>query len=748
MNHGTRNTSASGTDTDASQLQPNRRDLLMTGAGALTGTVVSAIAAAPAAAQTVSPEPLTADRKMPSAATIKLRNDLRGSLPFADKKDLEEAQRGFLGKPDRTQIMTDDGKKLVWDISRYLFLLKGKDFNTLKNEEFDQLLKDQAFDSINPSLQRIAILNMGYGLYEVVKDAIYQVRGFDLTNMTFVKSTTGWIVIDPLTASETAAAALAFINKQLGERPVKAVIYSHAHGDHFGGVRGIVDEKKVGNGKDQIRIIAPEHFMEYAVAENVMAGNAMSRRLAYQYGTILPAGPFAHVDQSIGKALATGTAGLIAPTDYIKAAYETRTIDGVEMQFQNTPDTESPAEMNTYFPQWDAFWAAENITATIHNIYTLRGAMVRDSLAWSKNINEALWRYGHKAKVMFASHSWPRFGNARVQEVMRGQRDAYAHLNNYVLFLANQGTTINEVHNVYEPPKSLREQWYARSYHGSTFHNSRAVINRYIGYWDCNPATLVPLSPEDSAPLYVQMMGGAKKIIEKGRQLHEEGKYLLGAEILNKLIYAEPKNQEAKYLLADMYEQLGYQYESNSLRNSFLAAARELRNGLQAASGKSASPDVVRAMPTGLFLDFLGVRLDSAQAEKENMAFTILFKLPDVDEEHLMEMSNATLTNIDLKKLKDVKDLPSPSPNLTITMDRPVLEALMAAPPGADISTIALPGPIKFDGDQTVLAKLKSALVTFTPDFELLPGTASAQKPPAIGQANLFAEPEPELFGE
>ena len=374
--------------------------------------------------------------------------------------------------------------------------------------------------------------------------SIWQVRGFDLANISFIKGDTGWIVFDPLTAKETARAALDFVNERLGKRPVVAVIYSHSHADHFGGVRGVVDEADVKSGK--VPVIAPVGFMEHAVAENVYAGNAMNRRLFFQYGVLLPHSPFGHVDQAIGKNTAKGNLGLIQPTRIIEKDFEELTIDGVKMVFQNTPGTEAPAEMNTYFPQFKAFWAAENITGTVHNIYTLRGALVRDALEWSKQINIALYRFGQEAETMFSAHTWPRWGNARIQEVMRTQRDIYANLNNEVLHLANQGVTINEIHNVYKPPKSLQNHWAAHSYHGSEEHNSRAVVNRYLGYWDANPATLIPLSPRDSAPLYVEMMGGAEKILAKGKELYDQGKYRHAIEILNKLVYAEPNNQSPR----------------------------------------------------------------------------------------------------------------------------------------------------------------------------------------------------------
>lgn len=340
--------------------------------------------------------------KPPSAFTLELRNGIKAQLPFADKRDFEEARKGFIAAPPYQKIMADAGH-VVWDMGSYQWLLRGHDFA-----------------SIHPSLQRQAVLNMAYGLYEVVPGRIYQVRGFDLANISFIKGDSGWIIIDPLTTTETARAALAFINEKLGKRPVVGVVFSHSHGDHFGGVRGVVDEADVRSGK--VMLIAPERFMDSAIEENVFAGNAMTRRLQWQYAVLLQRNPYGHVDQAIGKNIANGSVGLIEPNRLVKKEFEEITLDGVRMVFQNTPDTEAPVEMNTYFPQFKAFWAAENITGTIHNIYTLRGASVRNALNWSKQIDQALRRFGGEAEVMFASHNWPRWGNGRLQEILRTQR--------------------------------------------------------------------------------------------------------------------------------------------------------------------------------------------------------------------------------------------------------------------------------------------------------------------------------------
>ena len=632
----------------------------------------------------------------PSDATRALQKAHRESLPFSDRRDFDEHKRGFIAAPPDRRIVDDKGNT-VWDIGAYDFLLSGQDY-----------------DSIHPSLQRQAQLNMNYGLFEVVPDKIYQVRGFDLANMTLVKGDTGWIVFDVLLVRETAAAALALANKELGERPVVAVVYSHSHVDHFGGIRGVVDEADVRSGK--VDIIAPRGFMEFAVAENIYAGTAMSRRASYQYGRGLPVSPFGQVDSAIGKATASGSIGLIAPTVVIEGDFEELTIDGVPMVFQNTPGTEAPAEMNTWFPEWRAFWAAENITATIHNIYTLRGALVRDALAWSKGINEALYRFGVDADVLLASHSWPRWGNARIQEVMRAQRDAYANLNNQVLHLANQGVTINEIHNEYEVPESLKMQWSARQYHGSEFHNSRAVMNRYLGYWDGNPATLAPLSPADSAPLYVDLMGGSGRILEEGAKLFEQGKYRHAMEIVNKLVYAEPGNREASLLLATIFEQLGYQYESASMRNSFLSAAQELRSGVEEGLGaETGGPDAVRALTTLQWWDAVAIRVDTRKAE--GMQFKLNFETPDTGEKFVVEMSNATLTTI-AGFLADDADA-------TLTINRADLLPVMM-----QLTTFAdqlQAGKAKLAGDPAVLMKLASTLVEFDPMFKMMPGTRSSK---------------------
>ena len=630
--------------------------------------------------------------KAPSKFTLDILQKAKTTLPFGDTRDLDEQKKGLIAQMPDLQIKADAGH-IAWDMKRFQFLDEQEDF-----------------DSIHPSLLRQSRLNNNYGLYEVMP-GIYQVRGVDLSDITFVRGKTGWIVFDPLVSAEPVRAAWKLFQEHKGEGlPVTAVIYSHTHADHWGGVRGLVSEEDVRSGK--VAVIAPIDFMQFTISENVYAGNAMNRRLFFQYGLLLPASPHGYVGQGLGQAVSAGSVGLIAPTRYVSQPIEEFEVDGVRMIFQNTPNTEAPREMNTYIPDMKALWMAENVIASLHNIYTLRGAPVRDPLNWSKYIGEALFRFGLEAEVMFASHHWPRWGNARIQEVLRGQRDLYANMNNQVLHYANQGVTINEIHNVYEVPKGLQEKWFCRGYHGSPEHNSRGVIQRYLGFWDCNPATLIPLSPGDSAPLYVEMMGGSDKIMARGQELHNEGKYFLAQEIVNKLVQAEPSNQPAKDLLADIFEQIGYQQENPGLRNSFLAGAYELRTGIpEGETANSSSPDVIRAMSTELFLNFLAIRMDSRKAE--GLRFTINLITPDNGEKFLVELENATLTNI--------QGFLADKPDLTLTINRSDLEQTMMG--AKTLEDQIKDGTAKVEGDASILAKLAATMVDFDPRFEVLPGT-------------------------
>jgi alkyl sulfatase BDS1-like metallo-beta-lactamase superfamily hydrolase len=649
--------------------------------------------AGPAAAQDAPP--LAAGHfhpkgKAPSEHTVAVLKQAKQTLPFGDTRDFDEFNKGLIARRSDTVIASDAGGT-AWDIGRFAFVDQTEDF-----------------DSIHPSMHRIAQLNQNFGLYEVIP-GIYQVRGFDLSQATFVRSKTGWILFDVLTTAEPMRAAWELFQEHVGEGlPVKAVIYSHNHGDHWGGVRGVITDTDVSSGR--VEVIAPVGFMSNLVSENVYAGNAMNRRLFYQYGILLPVSPYGFVTQGLGPTISAGAPGLIPPTRIVSEAFEEFEVDGLKLVFQNTPNTEAPSEMNTWIPEYKTLWMAENINATLHNIYTLRGAPVRDPLRWSKYINDALYIYGQEAEVMIASHHWPRWGNERIQEVLRGQRDIYAHMNNQVLHLANQGVTINQIHNVYQVPKSLQEKWYARGYHGSPEHNSRGVVQRFLGFWDCNPATLIPLSPADSAPLYVEMMGGAAAIMAKGRALHDAGDYLLAIEILNKLVQAEPDNLAARDMLADAFEQVGYQQENPGLRNSFLSGAFELRSGIPTGERASTtSPDIIRAMSTELWLNFLGIMMDSTKAEE--LSFKINLALPDIGETFIIELANATLTNIAGFQAADA--------DLSITLGRSDLELVMMG--ATAFEALIASGAAVVEGDVTILGTLAGLMVEFDPLFDVMP---------------------------
>jgi alkyl sulfatase BDS1-like metallo-beta-lactamase superfamily hydrolase len=630
--------------------------------------------------------------KAPSPHTIRAIEEAKATLPFYDTRDFDEQARGLIAERAARQIMADAGNVA---------------FN---RADYDFLDVPGDFDSIHPSMTRIGRLNNNFGLYEVVP-GIYQVRGFDLANVTFVRGRTGWIVFDVGTVAETARAAWELLQEHVGEGlPVSAIIYSHTHGDHFGGVRGLITPEDAAEGR--VEVIAPQDFMQFTISENVFAGNAMNRRLFYQYGLLLPSGQHGFVTQGLGHRIPAGTTGLIAPTRFVSEAIEEFEVDGVPMVFQYTPNTEAPREMNTYIPEYKALWMAENVTAVLHNIYTLRGAQVRDSLNWASYINQALWLFGKEAEVMFASHHWPRWGNDRIQEVLRDQRDMYANFNNQVLHYANQGVTINQIQNVYRMPASLQAKWHCRGYHGSPEHNSRGVIQRFLGFWDCNPATLIPLSPEESAPLYVEMMGGATAILARADELHQAGDYKLEVEILNKLVQAEPDNAAAKDMLADAFEQIGYQQENPGLRNSFLAAAYELRTGIpEGATADSSSPDVIRAMSTELFLNFLAIKMDARRAE--GLEFVMNLVTPDNGERFVVELSNATLTNIEGHQAEDA--------DLTLTVNRSDLERVMGG--AATLEQLLAEGAATAEGDLAILGQLAGLMVEFDPRFEIMPGT-------------------------
>ncbi|MCX9562564.1 MBL fold metallo-hydrolase, partial [Vibrio cholerae] len=472
-------------------------------------------------------------------------------------------------------------------------------------------------------------------------------------------------------------------------------------------VKGIVSQEQVDRG--EVPIIAPKGFLNHAVAENVLAGNAMSRRTTYQYGNVLPKGATGQVDAAIGKNVAQGEVSLIAPTKVISEQTETVVIDGVTMEFQNTPGTESPAEMNTYFPQFKALWMAENTVGGLHNVYTLRGAEVRDAKAWSKYINESIHMYAKEADVMFASHTWPRWGNDNINHFLRKQRDMYGYIHDQALRLANHGVTINEIQDEFHVPDVLAHEWYNRGYHGSYHRNAKAVINKYLGYFDMNPATLRPLAPTDAAPKYVAAMGGMDNVIKLGKEAFDKGEFRWCAEIVDKAVFAEPSNKQARYLQADCLEQLGYQSESAGERNTYLMGAYELRNGVPKVSAtKTAGADTVVAMDTELFLDYLGVRLNGDKAA--GIDYTINFVLPDVNEKFLVELENAHLNNL--------KGIQSENPDMTLTLNRAQLNQVLMGK--TTIEQLAKEGKAKIEGNAQALTDIAGMLDNFEFWFNII----------------------------
>lgn len=497
-------------------------------------------------------------------------------------------------------------------------MINGPGARPLWNLDAFEFLADDCPATVNPSLWRQAQLNANHGLFEVTP-GIYQVRGYDISNITFVRGETGWIVIDPLTVAETAAAARQLVDTHFGELPIVAVIYTHSHLDHFGGVRGIISETDVTEGR--VQIVAPSGFLEAAISENVIAGPAMRRRAMYMYGILLPTGPDAHVDCGLGKQMPFGTSGLIAPTVDITRTGQTLVIDGVTIEFQLTPGTEAPAEMNFYFPQFKALCMAENCNATMHNLYTPRGAEIRDALGWSRYINEALGLFLDRSEVAFASHHWPRWGSADIARWLGGQRDLYRYLHDETMRLANHGLTAPEIAEQIEVPPALASEWFNRGYYGTVNHNVKAVYQKYLGWFDGNPANLHPLPPTATAERMVRYMGGADAVLAKARADYTAGDYRWVAQVCNHLVFADASNTEARQLQAAALEQLGFQTESAVWRDFYLMGAHELRNGTPVLKGgrPNTTADTMRAMTPPMVLDLCAMKLNGPNAVNEVM---------------------------------------------------------------------------------------------------------------------------------
>jgi len=610
------------------------------------------------------------------------------SLPFADRQDFRDVERGFIASLPEVEIKNAEGR-IVWSLREYAFL----------NAEGVPA-------TVNPSLWRQAQLNMMSGLFQVT-DRIYQVRGFDLSNMTIIEGRRGIIVIDPLISTETARAALDLYSGHRGKRPVTAVIYSHSHVDHYGGVRGVIDEREVRAGN--VMVVAPDRFLEEVTSENVLAGAAMLRRAQFQFGSTLFKGPRGQVDAGLGKTTSRGTVTLIPPTVVIKQPIETLVIDGVEILFQLTPDSEAKAEMQMYYPELKALNLAENTTHNLHNVYPIRGAQVRDALAWARYINEARDRYAPRVDVLFAQHHWPVWGNGRVLDFLAKQRDCYKYLHDQTVRMMSHGFKAAEIAERLTLPASLQGEWSLRGYYGTLSHNVKSIYQRYLGWYDANPANLNPHPPRERSLRAVAYMGGAAAILRRARQDFEAGDYRWVADVMSQVVHAEPENQEARQLAADAYEQLGYQAESATWRNAYLLGAFELRNGTPAVRVRApVSVDVISALSLPLLFDYLGVRLNGAKAAGKRSVSNWIF--PELGERYLLNLENCALSYLADKR--------APDADVTITLGRDALTQIVMRQ--RTLRDAVAAGSVTIEGDAGKLYELIDLLDEFQLMFPVI----------------------------
>ncbi|MEU6086482.1 alkyl sulfatase dimerization domain-containing protein [Streptomyces sp. NPDC047085] len=613
---------------------------------------------------------------------------VRRRFAFDDAQDLEDARRGFMGTA-RESVIRDAEGRAVWDLDAYGFL----------NQDCP--------DTANPSLWRQSRLCSDHGLFEVV-EGIYQVRGFDLSNMTIVEGGHGILVIDPLISAETAAAGLALYRGHRGDRPVTGVLYTHSHVDHFGGVRGVVTDEDVAGG---VAVIAPHGFLKHAVSENVYAGTAMSRRAAYMYGAALPKGERGQIGAGLGQTTSTGAVGLIAPTLDIIRTGQTETVDGIRMVFQLTPGTEAPAELNIHFADHAALCMAENATHNLHNLLTLRGAEVRDPRVWAGYLTEAIGLFADSSDVAFASHHWPVRGRERVVAFLTEQRDLYAYLHDQTLRLINQGLTALEIAERMELPPALERAWHTHGYYGSVSHNTKAIYQRYLGWFDGNPAHLWEHPPAESARRYVDFMGGADEVLRRARESFADGDFRWVAQVVGHVVFADPDNAEARALQADALEQLGYGSENGTWRNFFLMGAYELRHGSVGTPTVTASPDVLDALTLDQLFDALAIRVDGPRSWDADI--TVRWNLTD-GEPVTMRLRNGVLTHVtDTGAGRE-----RAAPDVEFTLAESDLRAvLLGAVAPADLT--ARPD-VQVSGDAGKLAELLGHLDEPDPDFAIV----------------------------
>jgi alkyl sulfatase BDS1-like metallo-beta-lactamase superfamily hydrolase len=625
-----------------------------------------------------------------SAHTRTLHDASLSELPFEDREDFEDAQRGLIATTPSLVLRNAQGRA-VWDMDSYAFLHA----------------HEESPETVHPSLWRLARLNGVHGLFEVAP-GIYQVRGYDLSNMTLVEGRTGVIVIDPLISMECAAAALHLYRAHRGERKVSAVIYTHSHVDHFGGVKGVVSEEAVHAGL--VPIWAPAGFLEHAVSENVLAGTAMARRAGYMFAPGLARGPCGQVDAGIGKTTSNGSITLIPPTHEVSCTGEEEDIDGVPMVFQLVPDSEAPAEMNFHFPESRVLCVAENAVHCMHNVLTPRGAPVRDALAWSKYLGEAVELFGGETDVMFAQHHWPRWGKERIVEYLARHRDMYRYLHDQTLRLANRGFTPTEIAAGVKLPPSLARTWSCRGYYGTVSHNVRAVYQRYLGFFDGNPAHLDPLPPAEAARRYVELAGGMESLLAHARTAFDEGDYRWVAEVCSHAVFADPECPPARELHADALEQLGYQSESAVWRNLYLVGAHELRDGPPPTprGRRVASVDVARALSIEQLWDALGSRLDGPRAWGAQIV--LAWDFTDVEERWTVSVENGALNSVAGRL--------APGAHATITLTRAAFDAILLGE--GDAAALFASGAIAVEGDGAKLGEFLGLLDEGDPVFPIV----------------------------
>lgn len=637
-----------------------------------------------------TPTPSSTKFRPASAHTHALHDASLAELPFEDREDFEDARRGLIATSP-SLLVRDEHGRVVWDMDSYGFVDP----------------EDPSPDTVHPSLWRMAQLNGLHGLFEVAP-SIYQVRGYDLSNMTLVEGRNGVIVIDPLISKECASAALALYRAHRGERPVSAVIYTHSHVDHFGGVKGVVSAEEVHAG--DVPIWAPAGFLEHAVSENVLAGTAMARRAGYMFAPALARGPHGQVDAGIGKTTSSGSITLIAPTHEVSHTGQIEDIDGVPVVFQLVPDSEAPAEMNFHFPELKVLCIAENAVHCMHNVLTPRGALVRDALAWSKYLGEAIELFGDRTDVMFAQHHWPRWGQQRVVRYLENHRDMYRYVHDQTLRLANRGLTPTEIAAEVKLPPSLARTWSCRGYYGTISHNVRAVYQRYLGFFDGNPAHLDPLPPREAAQRYVELAGGIEPLIAHARAAFERGEYRWVAEVCSHAVFCDPDCLPARELHAEALEQLGYQSESAIWRNLYLVGAHELRSGPPPApvGRRVASADVARALSIEQLWDAIGARVDGPRAWDTRIV--IAWHFTDVEESWTVQVANGALSA--------VKGALATDAHATVTLTRAALDALMLGE--GDAAELFSSGALVVEGDGMKLGELFGLLDDGDPAFAIV----------------------------